>query len=75
MAGGLIALHILAQSDKKNVIHDVFTSRAVTDAITKAGGTPIKSRVGHRFVKEKFQKHDAAFGGEISGHQFFNEIG
>lgn len=51
------------------------SSNCIVDIIKKYKGIPISSRVGHRFVKEKFKEHEAVFAGELSGHLFFSEVG
>jgi len=72
----MIALNMLKRWGKrKKVIHDVFFTKAIIEAIEEAWGQPIKSRVWHRFVKELFKKEDALFGGELSAHLFFGEVG
>ena len=48
-------------------------SRSVIDAIEAHGGTAIRSRVGHSFIKDLMAKTDAAFGGEHSGHYYFRD--
>jgi phosphomannomutase len=72
----MISLNMLKRGGKrKKIIHDVFFTKAIIEAIEDEGGEPIKSRVWHRFVKELFKKEDALFGGELSAHLFFGEVG
>lgn len=80
IVSGMIALNMLQRDEeetggKKKIIHDVFFTKAILEAIQEAWWETIKSRVGHRFVKEMFKKEDALFGGELSAHLFFGEIG
>jgi phosphomannomutase len=56
-------------------VYDVTSSNCIVDIIKKYKGIPVPSRVGHRFVKEKFKEHEAVFAGELSGHLFFSEVG
>jgi phosphomannomutase len=56
------------------VLYDVRASRAVPDTVAGAGGTPIASRVGHAFIKQRMKKEDAAFAGEVSGHYYFRNF-
>lgn len=51
------------------------SSSCIVDIIKKYKGKAICSKVGHRFVKEKFKEHNAVFAGELSGHLFFTEVG
>ncbi len=55
------------------IVYDLRSSHCVQDAIRKAGGTPVRSRVGHVFMKQEMAKHDAVFGGELSGHFYFRD--
>jgi phosphomannomutase len=55
------------------VVYDLRASKAVEEEVAKAGGKPIKSRVGHVFMKGLMAEHDAAFGGELSGHFYFRD--
>jgi phosphomannomutase len=53
----------------------VTSSNCIVDIIKKYKGIAIPSRVGHRFIKEKFKEHNAVFAGELSGHLFFSDVG
>lgn len=55
------------------IVYDVTSTQAIHDVILKHQWIPVASRVGHRFIKEKYVEHNAAFGGELSGHLFFSE--
>ena len=68
----LIAKTML-QSKAGNVLYDLRSSNAVAELITENGGTPIKSRVGHAFIKQQMREHQAIFAGELSGHYYFEE--
>ena len=65
----------LAQEFLKNergpIVYDLRSSKSVPEMIKEAGGTPVRSRVGHVFVKQKMAEHGAIFGGELSGHFYF----
>ncbi|WP_432565091.1 phosphomannomutase/phosphoglucomutase [Kineococcus sp. SYSU DK003] len=56
------------------VIHNLITSRAVPEIIAADGGTPVRTRVGHSFIKERMAEVDAVFGGEHSAHYYFREF-
>ena len=67
----LIARWFLARQPGAKIVHNLITSRAVVETIRKHGGTPIRTRVGHSFIKEVMAKTGAVFGGEHSGHYYF----
>ncbi|MBV8958398.1 MAG: phosphomannomutase/phosphoglucomutase [Actinobacteria bacterium] len=55
------------------VIHNLICSKAVPEIVREHGGTPIRSRVGHSFIKAEMATHDAIFGGEHSAHYYFRD--
>lgn len=57
------------------VVYDRRSSRAVPDAIRRAGGRPVLGRVGHAYMKRKMRDADARFGGELSAHYYFRAAG
>ena len=71
---GLIASRELARSPGSAVIHNLITSRAVPELVTELGGTPVRTRVGHSFIKATMAETDAVFGGEHSGHFYFRDF-
>ena len=56
------------------MIHNLITSRAVPEIVTEHGGTPVRTRVGHSFIKATMAETDAIFGGEHSGHFYFRDF-
>jgi phosphomannomutase len=56
------------------VIHNAITSRIVPELIAAAGATPIRTRVGHAFIKEIMAANNAVFGGEHSAHYYFRDF-
>src|SRR3954470_3761651 len=71
---GLVAVRELAKHPGSAVIHNLITSRAVPELITEHGGTPIRSRVGHSYIKQKMAETNAVFGGEHSAHYYFRDF-
>ncbi len=71
---GLIAARELAKEPGATVIHNLITSRAVPELVTELGGTPVRTRVGHSYIKAKMAETDAIFGGEHSGHFYFRDF-
>ena len=55
------------------IIYDLRSSWVVKEEIERAGGTPIRERVGHSFIKATMREKGAVFGGELSGHFYFAE--
>jgi phosphomannomutase len=70
----LIATRELKREPGATVIHNLITSRAVPEIITEHGGTPVRTRVGHSFIKAKMAETKAIFGGEHSGHFYFRDF-
>jgi phosphomannomutase len=69
----LLARSELRRQPGSAIVYDLRSSRVVPEEIRKAGGRPIRERVGHSFIKETMKKNDAVFGGELSGHFYFKE--
>jgi phosphomannomutase len=70
----LIASRELARHPGSAVIHNLITSRAVPELVTELGGTPVRTRVGHSFIKATMAETGAVFGGEHSGHFYFRDF-
>jgi phosphomannomutase len=54
-------------------VHNLICSRAVPEVIIAAGGVPVRTRVGHSFIKQVMKETGAVFGGEHSGHYYFRD--
>ncbi|MFA3835323.1 phosphomannomutase/phosphoglucomutase [Streptomyces aureus] len=70
----LVASRELARHPGATVIHNLITSRAVAEVIREAGGTPVRTRVGHSFIKREMARAGAVFGGEHSAHYYFRDF-
>ena len=70
----LIAARELAKHPGSIIIHNLITSKAVPEVIIECGGTPVRTRVGHSFIKDTMAKTGAVFGGEHSGHFYFRDF-
>jgi phosphomannomutase len=70
----MIATRELAREPGATVIHNLITSRVVREIISEHGGTPVRTRVGHSFIKAKMAETNAVFGGEHSGHFYFRDF-
>jgi phosphomannomutase len=56
------------------VIHNVISSRVVPQIVTERGGRPVRTRVGHSFIKAQMAQEQAVFGGEHSAHYYFRDF-
>ena len=70
----LIATRELAKAPGSTIIHNLITSRAVSEIVIENGGTPVRTRVGHSFIKSTMAETGAIFGGEHSGHFYFRDF-
>src|SRR4051794_3666550 len=70
----LIAARELGKEPGSTVIHNLITSHAVPEIVRERGGTPVRTRVGHSFIKATMAETGAVFGGEHSGHFYFRDF-
>jgi phosphomannomutase len=70
----LVAARELNREIGASVIYNVITSRAVPELVTERGGTPLRSRVGHSYIKGLMADTGAIFGGEHSAHYYFRDF-
>ncbi|MBB4853254.1 phosphomannomutase [Mycobacteroides chelonae] len=70
----LVARRELEREIGGTVIHNLITSRAVPELVVEHGGTPVRSRVGHSFIKALMAETGAIFGGEHSAHYYFRDF-
>jgi phosphomannomutase len=69
----LVAERLLKKHPSESIIYNLICSWTVREVIAENGGTPIRSRVGHSFIKEVMANTGAIFGGEHSGHYYFRD--
>ncbi len=69
----LIARRMLVDNQGDVVVHNLITSKAVPEIVKEAGGAPVRTRVGHSFIKGVMAETRAVFGGEHSGHYYFRD--
>jgi phosphomannomutase len=67
----ILADALVRRNGGGKVVHNLICSRAVPEVIREAGGEPIRSRVGHSFIKQVMAETGAIFGGEHSAHYYF----
>jgi phosphomannomutase len=70
----LVAVRELAKGRGTTVIHNLITSRAVPEIVREHGGEPVRTRVGHSYIKAEMARTDAVFGGEHSAHYYFRDF-
>lgn len=70
----IIAERYLAKHPGATIIHNLITSKFVPETIVAHGGTPVRTRVGHSFIKARMAETGAVFGGEHSAHYYFTEF-
>ncbi len=69
----MLAASILARNPGEKVVHNLICSKAVPEIVRELGGTPIRTRVGHSFIKQVMAETGAIFGGEHSAHYYFRD--
>ncbi|MFF9146428.1 phosphomannomutase/phosphoglucomutase [Streptomyces sp. NPDC014861] len=70
----LVAARELAKHPGGTIIHNLITSWSVPEVVRENGGTPVRTRVGHSFIKEEMARSGAVFGGEHSAHYYFKDF-
>jgi len=70
----LVAARELAREPGASVIHNLITSRVVPELVAERGGHPVRSRVGHSYIKALMADSGAIFGGEHSAHYYFRDF-
>jgi phosphomannomutase len=70
----LVASRELVKSPGSTIIYNLITSKAVPEIVAERGGKPVRTRVGHSFIKQEMAKTDAIFGGEHSAHYYFRDF-
>jgi phosphomannomutase len=71
----LLGRYLLQKRPSSKIVYDVRASWAVPQLIGAAGGTPMMERVGHAFIKRRMAAEGALFGGEVTGHYYFQDFG
>ncbi len=69
----LVARAMLRNNRGASVVHNLICSKSVPETIRECGGKPIRTRVGHSFIKQVMADTNAVFGGEHSGHYYFRD--
>ena len=69
----LLADYFLKLNPGATILHNAVCGRVAPETIAAAGGKPVRTRVGHSFIKAEMRNHSAVFGGEPSGHYYFED--
>jgi phosphomannomutase len=69
----IVAAGLLDKHPGETVIHNLICSKAVPEVVRERGGTPVRARVGHSFIKQVMAETGAIFAGEHSGHYYFRD--
>ncbi len=69
----IVAEWFLERNPGAAIVHNLICSKAVPETVVRAGGVPIRTRVGHSFIKQVMKESGAVFGGEHSGHYYFKD--
>jgi phosphomannomutase len=72
--GGLIGIYLLRKHPGALILHDLRASRALPEEIEGAGGHPVRTRVGHAFIKRAMREQKALFAMELSGHYYYADL-
>jgi phosphomannomutase len=67
-------MQVLAKEPGATIIHNLICSKVVPEVVRENGGTPVRTRVGHSFIKATMAETGAVFGGEHSGHFYFRDF-
>ena len=70
---GILATSMLRKSPGATILHNLICSRAVPEVIREHGGVPVRTRVGHSYIKQVMAETGAVFGGEHSAHYYFKD--
>lgn len=73
VATSILGSWFLGREPGARIVHNLICSRAVPETIRERGGRPVRTRVGHSFIKEVMARTGAVFGGEHSGHYYFRD--
>ncbi len=69
----MVAAAMLAKQPGSTILHNLICSKSVPQIVREHGGTPVRTRVGHSYIKGVMAETDALFGGEHSGHYYFRD--
>jgi len=71
---GLLAEAFLEEHGPQRIVHDPRLTWNTVDIVTALGGTPVQTKTGHAFIKERMRAENAIYGGEMSAHHYFRDF-
>ncbi len=74
MTTALVSKSLLSKSKGETILYNLICSRAVPELVTRLGGKPVRTKVGHALIKPQMKELNAIFGGEHSGHFYFRDF-
>jgi phosphomannomutase len=69
----MLAVNVLRRHPGATILHNLICSKAVPEVIAEHGGIPVRTKVGHSYIKQVMAETGAVFGGEHSAHYYFAE--
>jgi phosphomannomutase len=69
----MVAAGVLEKEPGATILHNLICSKAVSEVVREQGGTPVRTKVGHSYIKAEMARTGAAFGGEHSAHYYFRD--
>jgi phosphomannomutase len=69
----IVAAGVLEKNPGATILHNCICSKAVPEVVRERGGTPVRTKVGHSYIKAVMADTGAAFGGEHSAHYYFRD--
>lgn len=67
----LLAVAALRAAPGATILHNLICSKSVPEVVTEHGGLPVRTKVGHSYIKQIMADTGAVFGGEHSAHYYF----
>lgn len=73
LLAALVAKNVLEKEPGATILYSAVCSKALPELVEREGGTAVRTKAGHSIIKPQMREHDAAFGGEHSGHFYFRD--
>src|SRR5437588_1382345 len=73
MVTAIVAQSLLQKQPGSTILYNLIVSKSVPELVSKLGGTAVRTRVGHSYIKAEMRRLNAIFGGEHSGHFYFRD--
>lgn len=73
MVTAIVSQSLLRKSPGSTILYNLIVSKSVPELVQRMGGTAVRTRVGHSFIKAEMRRLNAIYGGEHSGHFYFRD--